>query len=264
MSGIFFFVCSILAISALFIAPKISDWLAALRWQQEFRSKRKTKGLCPSRDQKWWVCLLISCRQLPLPLRVRLHQIRPWTSGASGRLGSRVNIAASSVDAASASYSEIKGCVPWRGWRTSSRKTCRMREKEIQEKLMILNLSHGVLSLLLKIMKLVGNHLQEDQQSSCLQNFRKVKVIKERLWITSLPYRQITSLTWMTSTTWSEKSIQDQKAILWKISMWIWLNGEYLWMPLLLQQFISELTMTWIWEMYTILLGEIQDNFSEI
>ena len=46
---------------------------------------------------------------------------------------------------------------------------------------MILNLNHGIISLLLKIMKLVGNHLQEDQQNSCLQNFRKVKVIKERL-----------------------------------------------------------------------------------
>ena len=50
-----------------------------------------------------------------------------------------------------------------------------MREKKIQEKLIILNLSHGITGLLLKMMKLVGNHLQEDQQNSCLQNFRKVR-----------------------------------------------------------------------------------------
>ena len=60
---------------------------------------------------------------------------------------------------------------------------------------MILNLSHGMKSLLLKIMKLVGNHLQEDQQNLCLQNSRKVKAIKERLRNTSLPYRHTTFLT---------------------------------------------------------------------
>ena len=68
-----------------------------------------------------------------------------------------------------------------------------MRDKEIQEKRMILNLSHGMLSQLLKIMKLVGNHLQEDQQNSCLQNSRKVKATKGRLWNTFFPYRHITS-----------------------------------------------------------------------
>ena len=107
---------------------------------------------------------------------------------------------------------------------------------------MILNLSHGIKSLLLKKIKLVGNHLQEVQLNSCLQNFRKGKVIKERLWNTSFPYGQIGSLTWMPSTTWSEKSTQDQQAILWNIWMWIWLYGEYSWLPLSEQQFISEMT----------------------
>ena len=71
-------------------------------------------------------------------------------------------------------------------------------------------------------MELVRNHWQEDQQISCLQNSRKVKAIKERLWNTSLPYRQITSLAWMRSTAWSEKSTQDQQTILWNIWMWIY------------------------------------------
>ena len=64
---------------------------------------------------------------------------------------------------------------------------------------------------------------------------------------TSLPYRHTTFLTWMKSTTWSEKSTQDQRTILWNICMWKWLFGECLWMPLSEQQFISEITMTWIW-----------------
>ena len=56
-----------------------------------------------------------------------------------------------------------------------------MREKKIQEKLTILNLNHGIVGLPLKITKLVVNHVQEDQQNSCLQNFSKVNVLKERL-----------------------------------------------------------------------------------
>ena len=54
---------------------------------------------------------------------------------------------------------------------------------------MILNLSLGVSSLLLKIKKLVGNHLQEKQQNPSLQLFRKVKTIKKRHWNTSYQYR---------------------------------------------------------------------------
>ena len=58
---------------------------------------------------------------------------------------------------------------------------------------MILNLSLGITSLFLKIKKFVGNHLQERQQNPS-QHFRKVKRIKTRQWITSLPYRHKQSL----------------------------------------------------------------------
>ena len=69
--------------------------------------------------------------------------------------------------------SEIKGCINFGGLKEKQQGDLpHEREKEIQEKLMILNLSHGIISLLF-IMKLVGNHLQEDQQNSCLQNSRK-------------------------------------------------------------------------------------------
>ena len=42
------------------------------------------------------------------------------------------------------------------------------------------------------------------------------------------------------------------------------IRGIYLWMPLSEQQFISEMTMTCIKEVYKILLGELQDNFTVI
>ena len=99
MSGIIFFVCSIL--SALFAAPKISAWLAALRWQEEFR-----KGLYPSRDLQW-MCLLVLLRQVPLPHQVRLHRKSPGMSGAS-ETGSRMNLEASSFDASSPSQVRLK------------------------------------------------------------------------------------------------------------------------------------------------------------
>ena len=44
MSGIICFICSVLAISALFAAPKVSAWSAALRWRKEFRNRKKEKG----------------------------------------------------------------------------------------------------------------------------------------------------------------------------------------------------------------------------
>ena len=81
------------------------------------------------------------------------------TSGASGRPGSRKKIAASSFDAASASQVK-KRMRTLAGERKSSRETCRMRKKKIQEKQMILNLSRGITSLLLELTKLVGNHLR--------------------------------------------------------------------------------------------------------
>ena len=97
----------------------------------------------------------------------------PIASRASVRLGSRMKIAASSFDAASASRVELKDAYLG-GLKEKQQEDCRMIEKEIQEKLMILYLSHGIVSLLLNIMKLVGNHLQKDQQNSYLQNSRKV------------------------------------------------------------------------------------------
>ena len=48
-----------------------------------------------------------------------------------------------------------------------------------KKKLMILNLSPGITSLLLETTKLVGNHLQEKQQNPSLQIFIKSQSNKE-------------------------------------------------------------------------------------
>ena len=152
------------------------------------------------------------------------------TSGASWRPGSKMHIAASSCGEASVSQVKLKDAY-FGGFKEKQQGDLPHERQGNQEKLMISNLNDGKKSLLLKIMKLAGNHLQEDQQNSCLQNSRKVTAMKWRIWITSLPYRHITSFTWMTSTTWSEKSTQDQRTIPWKIwnvnmaTWWIFMNA---------------------------------------
>ena len=97
-------------------------------------------------------------------------------SGASGKLGSKMNLEASSFDAASASQVRLKDAYLGGLKEKSSSKTCRMRTK----KLMILNLSRGVTSLLLELTKLVGDHMQEKQQNPSLQRFRKVNKSRKR------------------------------------------------------------------------------------
>ena len=58
----------------------------------------------------------------------------------------------------------------------------------------------------LKLTKLVENHLQGKQQNPFLQRFRKVKIIRKRHWNTSFPYRHKQSLIRKPSTTRRKKS----------------------------------------------------------
>ena len=99
--------------------------------------------------------------------------------GASGRTGSRMNLAATSFDAASASQVRLED--PYLGGLKEEQQGNLTHEKnKLQKKLMILNLSLGITSLLLKLTKLVANHLQEKQQNPSLQRLRKVIKIRKR------------------------------------------------------------------------------------
>ena len=190
------------------------------------------------------------------------------TSGASGRPSSRMNIAASLFDPASASQVKLKdtylgglkeeqqgnlthqqeensehsdnpaagtwyyegepGAQNNEAWGNPlhtepvlqlTRKVKRIRKNKFQKNQMILNQSPGITSLLLKVTKLVGNHLQEKQQNPSVQLFRKVKTIKKRRWNTSLPYRHKQPLVRKPTTTRSGRSTEDNQAIPWRIWM---------------------------------------------
>ena len=68
--------------------------------------------MCPSRDQQWWIHLLMLLRQVPPPHRVRLHlKVRGCRQLRGNRLQNECwnELIRRSVDVSSAT----QGCIPW-------------------------------------------------------------------------------------------------------------------------------------------------------
>ena len=146
----------------------------------------------------------------------------PGMSGASGKPGSRMNLEASSFDAASTSQGRLKDA--YLGGLKEEQ--CRMRKKKIQKKLMILNLSHGITSLLFQLMKLVGNDLQEKQQKPFLQHFRKFSKIRKRHGTIVFNYRYPIISIRMLYFLWSGIFMGNIMMNPWAIWMCTWPFGE--------------------------------------
>ena len=108
----------------------------------------------------------------------------PGMSGASGRPGSRMNLEASSFDAASASQVRSKDAYHG-GLKEEQQGDLSHEKEENSEETDDSQSEPRHYKPLLELMKLVGNHLQEKQQNPSPQLFRKVKAIKERHWNTS-------------------------------------------------------------------------------
>ena len=130
---------------------------------------------------------------------------------------------------------------------------------------MILNLSLGITSLLLKITKLVENHLQEKTSEIHLFSvFRKVKKQKRSDIGTLLCHIATNNLLYASRLRpWSGRSTEDHLTILWRIWTWMWQYGEYSWMPLSKQQFILGNDHDVKLRHEKILFADQQDNFSE-
>ena len=198
MSGIIFFSRSILAISALFVAPKISAWLAAPQLRRGVKIKKK-KELCPSRDQQWCVCVfLFYCDKFLR--RIESDCIKSKSLGmpiASGKPDSRMSVDPSSFDAASTS-----------------------KKKKTQKTQTILRLETCTTkeNLLTKTIKLGGN---PSHTEPVLQLTRKVKSIWKRHGTTISTYRWTHRTTWKPSSPWSGRSMEHNQATLWNIWMWI-------------------------------------------
>ena len=87
---------------------RISVCKAAHNGEEDSKSKRRGKRVVSkSRPAVIEYFFLFLCRQVPVPPSSPIASKSPGTTGASGRLGSRMNIAASSFDAASASQVQI-------------------------------------------------------------------------------------------------------------------------------------------------------------
>ena len=129
----------------------------------------------------------------------------PGTSGASGRPGSRMNIAASSFDAASTSQVRLKDAYLGGSKEKQQGDLPQGREENSIET----DNSGSEPWYYFKKNEACGKPLAGGLAEVVSSEFQiSHKTVKERLWNTSLPYRHITSLTRMTSTTWSEKSTQ--------------------------------------------------------
>ena len=162
MSGTIFFICSILAVSALFAAPKISAWLAALRWQKRIQEQKEgervvSKSRRTMNVSSYFIATSSSAASSPIASKSL------GMSGASERPDSRMSVEPSSFDAASISQVRLKDAY-FGGLMEEQQGNLTHEKENFQKKVMILNLSFGVTSLFLKLTKLVGNHLQEKQQ----------------------------------------------------------------------------------------------------
>ena len=189
--------------------------------------------------------IFLNLRQVPPPHRVRLHLKVREMSIASVKPHSRMSIESNSFDAASTSQVRLKDAYLG-GLREKQRGNRRIKKKKkIQKTPTILRLRSGTTK---------GNPLPQTVKLRCnplhtepvLQLTRKVKRIRKRHGTTTFKNRRTHRTTRKPSSPWLGRSMENQLAILWKTLMWIWLFGEYSWMPLFKQRFISEKTATWI------------------
>ena len=169
---------------------------------------------------------------------------------ASGKPDSWMSIDPNSFQAASTSEVRLKDAYLG-GLMEDQRGNPSHKEEEIPKTLTFLRRRPGTTKedLFLKITKLGGNPLHTEP---ALQFTRKVKRTQKRRGTSISTYRRTQHTTWKPSSPWSGKSIENNLAILWKIWIWIWRFGEYSWIPLFEQQFISEKAMTRIWDLLSL------------
>ena len=128
---------------------------------------------------------------------------------------------------------------------------------------MTLSVSFGIASLFLKLMKLVGNHLEEEQQNPKLQKFQKSQSNEEANLGTLLCHIATQHPLHEWCPRHGQKSLRKTSGRSYgSFGTWMCPYAEYSWMPLSKRQFISEMTMIWIWETWRIILGDLQDNIS--
>ena len=134
------------------------------------------------------------------------------------------------------------------GWWKCSCETGRIEKKKIQKTPTILRLRPSTTkwNLLPRKAKLWRTPLHTEP---VLQLTKKIKRIRKRRGTTISTYRRTHRTIWKPSSSWSGRSMENHLAIQWKIWLWTWLFGECSWIPLFVQQFISEKTVTLIWDL---------------
>ena len=167
---------------------------------------------------------------------------------ASGRPDSKMSVEPSSFDAASTSQERLKDA--YLGWLMEEQRGDLSHLKEEENSEDSDNPAAGTWNYkeepVAQNNKAWWNPLHTEP---VLQLTGKAKRIRKRHGTTAFKYRRTHRTTWKSSSPWSGGSMENRKAIPWQIWMWIWLFGECSWIPLFEQQFISEKTMTRIWDL---------------
>ena len=126
------------------------------------KSKMKKK-LCPSRDQQWWIYLLL-LPQVPPPHRVRLYLEAGGMSIASERPDSRMSVETKLIRRRVDVSSATQGCISWRVDGRTAGETRRIKKNKIQKTQTILKLELGTTkkNLMTKKIKLGRSRLHNE------------------------------------------------------------------------------------------------------
>ena len=133
--------------------------------------------------------------------------------GALGKPGRRMDLEASSFDAASASQVGLY----LGGLKEEQQGNLTHEKEQISEESDDSESEPWCYKLVAQTDEACGKPLAGETAESISSAFQKVKTIKKRRWNTSSPYRLKQSLVRKPSTTWSGRSTEDHQAILWRI-----------------------------------------------
>ena len=221
MSGTIFFVCSITAISAPLVAPRISAWYAAPTMTKRIQNQKEeervvSKSRPAGMNISYFITISTSTASSPTASK------SPGMPIALVKPNSKMSIEPSSFDATSTSQVRLKdaylgGLMENQRWDPSHQEEENSEDSHnpAAETWYCITWEH----LLPKIIKLGSNPLHTEP---VFQMTRKVKRIRKRHGTTISTYRRTHRTIWKPSSPWSGRSVENDQAILWKIWMWSW------------------------------------------
>ena len=244
MSGTILFICSISAISAPFAAPRFFSLISCSTMATRIQDQEEgvvSKSRPAVMNISSFIATSSSSASSPIAI------IGPGMPIASVKPDSRMSVEPNSLDAASTSQVRRKDAYLGRLMEMQRSDPSHREEEDSEDS----NNPEAETwyykeEPVAQKSKALGNSLAHGASSSVDQENQKIR--KRRGTTISTYYRAHRTI-WKPSSSWSRRSVENHFAILWKIWLWTWLIGACSWIPLFEQQFISEKTVTRIWDL---------------